>query len=855
VLYRHLLTDVSSFRRTALLLACGTILSCSGSAIVLAQATATAAPDNGIVPDQGGVTIGDIIVRARKVSERAQDVPVSITTVTADVLAQQNILLGAALDKITPSLKMNALTDGPSSPTIALRGQVTSDSLLSVDQPIGLYRDGVYIARLTGSAGRLLDVERVEVLKGPQGTLYGRNTTGGAIVFYSVQPEVGGPAKGFVTGRYGTKNNREIEAAINVPLGDKAAARFSAGHSDSDGFGVHIRPNGSTTDIDKERTSLFRAILQANPSDNLRINIAGDFADIKSRGMAGRLTNIETVDVTNPGTPDFSVLPGGLSGGAFGVLSSTALETLLAAGVDPFDALGQIDPTSSSFNINLLQQARTDLLTASSRLQNRQTGGTAQSLDGRDFAFADVRAWGAAATLEYDVGDVTLKSISAFRKTKSDTFNDLDGTAFSILQTETLLDQKQFSQEIQATGRSFSDKLTWLLGAFYFRESGSDIALTQNLGAIAVFDPRVASPYNAIGSSVNTSISGFGQATYKFTDSLSFTGGVRYTADRKQMDLINTRSFNFGAATSDLDNCLLPGQGALTAGLLPQSRLIRDAMGVATGGQCVAEFNNKFSDWSYTAGLDFKPTENILLYAKTSRGFRSGGQNFRGRGFGAAYQPYRPETLTDFEIGIKSDWFGKRLRLNVSAYQSNYNDLQRFITFFSQELQATASSVANAGKARIKGLEAEATAIVTDDLKIGGTFGYVDPKYTVFTDQLGIDRRNERFLNILNYSYSLYANWNAPIGNVGRLNTNVDWSWQSSTPYDVLPNSVEPGYGLLGARVALKLDAVPLTIAVSGANLLNKDYFSQPPLENSLGYVFRYSGRPRTVNVELSYQF
>ncbi len=844
----------NSARKTLTLLFSATMLASGNFGVAYSQQSTKADAKEDASTSEA--QLDEIIVMARKVSERVQDIPISITVANAESLAQQNIQLGSALDKITPSLKMNSQVDGPSSPSITLRGQTASDALLSADQPIGIYRDGVYLARLTGSAGRLLDVARVEVLKGPQGTLYGRNTTGGAIVFYSVQPEVGGPLQGFLTGRLGSANNREIEGAINVPLGDKAALRFSAGHANTDGFGTRVLlANNTDTKIDKERTTLFRGILQYNPTDNLRINIAGDFADIKSRNMPGRITNFEAVDVTNPGTLDGSVLPGGLSEGAFGTLASVATENLLGAGVDPVIVGGLITPGSPIFDINVFQQARTDILAASNALRERQTGGTAKSLDGRDYPFADIRVWGVAATLEYDIADMTLKSISAFRKTKSDTFNDLDGIAFNILQTETLLDQKQFSQELQASGRAFNDKLTWLIGTFYFRESGSDGTYTQNLNGLALLDPRVAVPYIAIGESVNTSIAGFTQATFKFTHNLSLTAGVRYTSDRKRMDLINTKSFNTQTAVSNLNDCLLPGQGPLDVSLLPQSLLIRDEFGVPVNGQCLAKFNNKFSDWSYTAGLDYKLSDTILLYAKTSRGFRSGGHNFRGRGFGATYQPYEPETLTDIEVGVKSDLFGKRLRLNLSGYRSNYNNLQRTVASFSRELNQTTYSIASAGKARIYGFEAEATAIVTDNLKLGGTFGYVDAKYKVFTDKRGIDRSKEPFLYVPSYSYSLYGNLDAPVAKLGVLNLNLDWSWQSSTAYDAGPNSTEPGYGLLGARVALKFDAAPLTLSIFGTNLLDKDYFSQTPLESSLGYVFRFAGRPRTINAELNYQF
>ncbi len=840
-------------RRSLLLLLASTVLVSSGVS-VFAQ---TAAPTKQAPADENTVTLDDIVVTARKVSERAQDIPISMTAVTASVLAQQNINSVASLEKFTPSLKMSSITDGPSSPSVALRGQITSDTLLSADQPIGLYRDGVYIARQSGAFGRLVDVERVEVLKGPQGTLYGRNTTGGAIVLYSVQPKIDEPVGGYVAARYGSQQSREIEGAINVPLGTMAAMRISGIHANNDGFAKSIQPNDTYTDIDKERTNSLRAIVQYNPRDDLRINIAADWADIKSRGMAARLTKFQPLDQ--------------LSEGAFGVLFNVALETRLAQGVDPETAAGEVlvpfgCQQTQTCTVDdqiaqgtILDGARSDLLNVAGAFGKAQTGGTATALDGRNYAFADIKFWGVGATIEYDIGEVTLKSITAFRKTKSDTFNDLDGTPFNILQTETLLDQKQFSQELQATGRAIDGKLSWLIGAFYFKESGTDTAVTQNLGTLALFNPGVATPYTAIGDSTNSSISGFGQATYNFTDKLSVTGGLRYTRDRKRMDLINVRKLdNFRDKASNFAECLLPGQGPLENGLLPQfpqSLLIRDASGAAIGGECLAKFNNVFSSLSYTAGVDYKPADNILVYAKTGRGFRSGGHNFRGRAIGAAYQPYEPETLTDYEVGIKSDLFGKRLRLNMSGYISSYNNLQRSVAAFVPETQSTTYSLANAGKAKISGIELEATAVVADGLKIGGSFGYVKMKYKTFVDKRGVDRSAERFLNIPTYSYSLYTNLDVPVGDSARLNLNVDWAWQSDTAYDATPTSVEPSYGLLGARASLSVETVPISISLSATNLLNKEYFSQPPLDGSLGYVLQFSGRPRTVMAEIKYNF
>jgi iron complex outermembrane recepter protein len=834
--------------RSLLLLLASTVLVSTGTS-VFAQ---TAAP-----ADANTIQLDDIVVVARKVTERAQDVPISMTAVTASTLARQNVNSVSALEKFTPSLKMSSVIEGTSSPAVALRGQITGDSLLSADQPIGLYRDGVYFARVTGAFGRLFDTERVEVLKGPQGTLYGRNTTGGAIVLYSVQPKLDEPVGGYVTARYGTTQSRELEGAINVPLGSKAAMRVSGIHANSNGFATSIRPNNTQTEIDKELTNSLRAIVQFNPRDDLRINFAADWTKIKTRVTAARLAKFRPLDQVNQG------------GGA--LLANVALETRLAQGIDPETAANEVfgaidpnsplnDPNSPFYNplaaFDVLNNARNDLLNVAGSFKARQTGGTATSLDGRDYSFADVRLWGVGATVEYDIGEITLKSITAFRKTKSDTFNDLDGTPFNILQTETLLDQKQFSEELQATGRAIDGKLSWLLGAFYFRESGTDTALTNSLATLGLFNPRVQSVYTALADQTNSSISGFGQATYNFTDRLSVTGGLRYTRDNKRMDLINVgKTDNLRDAASNLAACLLPGQGPLATGQFPESLLIRDATGAITGGQCLAKLNKSFSSLSYTAGFDYKPADNILVYAKTGRGFRSGGHNFRGRAVGAAYQPYDPETLTDYEIGIKSDLFGKRLRLNVSGYIAKYNNLQRSVAAFDIPTQSSTYSIANAGKAKISGIELEATAIVADDFKLGGTFGYVKAKYLTFVDKLGVDRSAEPFFQIPAYSYSVFANWDTPVGDSARLNLNVDWAWQSKLAYDSTPQAVEPSSGLLGARASLSIEQAGVSISVSATNLLNKEYFSQLPIENSLNYVLQFGGRPRTVMAEVKFDF
>ncbi|MGQ2932277.1 MAG: TonB-dependent receptor, partial [Sphingopyxis sp.] len=350
---------------------------------------------------------------------------------------------------------------------------------------------------------------------------------------------------------------------------------------------------------------------------------------------------------------------------------------------------------------------------------------------------------------------------------------------------------------------------------------GRDFSRATALGTINATNPNITD-----GFVKNSSWAVFGQFNYDLTDALRFTGGLRWTEESKEL-----RSFNRSS-------------GGAVCNIPPALQL---------GGTCQAAFKDGFSDYSYLASVDWTLRPGLLVYARTARSFKGGGQNLRGTGSADSFAAFAPETVTDYEVGTKADLFDRRLRINAAVFQANYSDIQRTIVQASPG-GAIVSLVTNAARARIRGGELEVTAIPLDGLTLSGSVGVNDAKYLDFTDVTG-DRSNEPF-QFPKYSYRLGATYAAPL-DFGELRLSVDWTWRSATQLvgsAIYRDSLrQPAYGLLGARASVDIESLNSQIAIFATNLTGKRYaVSAVQFDNSLGFNSLYAGEPQVIGVQLT---
>jgi len=705
-------------------------------------------------------SLGDIVVTARRTSEQLQKTPVAVTALTGETLTQRNVTDIYALQFSAPNLSVSPLIFN-SGAAVTIRGQVNVENQSNSDPAVAIYVDGVYVARSSGGLMDLVDVERVEVLRGPQGTLFGRNTTGGALNI--VTPDPTGEFGGFLTGTYGNYDLFEASGALNVPIaGDEAGLRISFKHSQNSGYGRNAYLNTRLADMNKE---FVRAKLKIAPDGAAwSLLLSGDYSEWENNGPVAALIAVR------PGSP--------------------ATNLPIVAPVRPGDTLGNY---------------------ISNDFYTSYAGNSTPSKN---------KVWGGSAILDVDLGGVQFKSTSALRGTDVNYFTDNDGTPYIVIATEAELKQKyQLTQELQLSGGN--DNLSWIGGLFYFDEKNEDgNPFLLNLSPIG--------PPTGINQAFtrNRSIAGYAQATYKITPELRITGGLRYTQDKRKVDLRNRRVNG---------TCILNT--------------------VDVAGTCRATQKGTFDYLSYTLGLDYQAADDLFLYAKTSRAYRAGGFNIRSIG-----PSFEPERVTDYEFGFKADIVPRRLRANVAAFYSDFNNVQRTVNIVDQFSGNTSALIQNAAKASLMGVELEVNAMPIPGLELSGNLGYTEPSYGRYVDPAsGADLSGTPYTYLSRVSYNVGATYTAPVG-FGDLIAHVDYGFQSRRYFAANPGLYDldgqAGFGLLNGRLTVRLEEPAIDVALWGRNIANKKYDTyRLDFYNALGTVIAFRGTPRTYGISATYRF
>ncbi len=826
--------SMSAIRSNALLGASAVALMLGGLSVPAYAQGATTVATAAAATASDEAQLDEIIVTARKVAENLQDVPVAVTVLTGTELEKKGVVRFQDIAAFTPGLYMRSGSNSPAGITVSLRGQFQNDTLATLDPSVGTYVDGVYWARAYGLNTTLLDVSSVQVLKGPQGTLFGRNTTGGAILINSNNPTLDG-ISGKASVSYGRFNEFEPTAVVNLPLGDKVAIRLAGKIFTRDGYTINSvsataasavaavttsvarRPvsgnlNGLKLD-DRDRVQA-RAKLLFQPTETLSLIFSGEYYK-QDEAAPSRNILYQTATYT---AANSTYSTAGTGGTFVGILAGNAPAAATAAGIT-------------------LLKAEAARLAA---------GGRITANNEIPYVYAKTMTYGFTGALDTSFGDVKL--IASHRKVDAYAGFDLDGSASAIHFTESQQSLKQDSAELQTTGKAFNDSVDFAAGAFVFKEKGFDQSISIT---VPTLNPVTSHFYGIID---NDSIGVYGQATWHITDQLGLTGGLRYSDDKKGLE---TRNNNFNRTSGATTCAVVAGVAAFTVGE------------VANPTQCAFSRRDSFSGVSYTAGLDYKLSEDILLYAKTAKGFRSGGQNLRAPST-AAFLPFQPETAYSYELGFKGEFLDRRLRVNLAAYTSNVKNIQRS-TLVSVPpatpggVAGTATLLGNAGKARFNGVEVEITAVLAEGFSIQASGALVDPKYKTYADLTG-DRSFERFSGVFKEQFSLGADYNTKLTDSMKLNLHADYAWRGKVPLDIYnytPNpenaaiiaaTTAPSLGLLGARASVEFRE-RYEIGVFGRNLGNTHKYVQNQLVAPIGYISGTYNEPVTYGVTASVKF
>jgi iron complex outermembrane recepter protein len=723
----------------------------------------------------------EVTVTARRREENIQDTPISISAYSGAALEARGIDRADDLAKIVPNLvfQQNPGAGGSeSNAAVFIRGVGQSDFIPTVDPGVGLYVDGVYVARSVGSLLDLVDIDRVEVLRGPQGTLFGRNTIGGAVSVVTQKPTFDA-VSGTTSALYGTDNRVEVKTRLNMPLTSSLAASVSAAVLKQGGYVDQV----ATGEWLGNHNDLVGKLAVRWKGDNQELNFAVDGTRTRENGPAfvlkgvnfqSGLFNPQNLPLLPPGspqTPGFYTInpPADVPSDNFSLFNNYFATLITKAG----NCLGLGSPTYNPAG---------DQKNPACYGPQYAVGANQRLSYGTLPSYSNDNLWGTHLTYDWNITDaLRLKSITAFRHLQSAFQRDGDESPLVIYQLTDELTQHQFSEELQLEGESFDKALKWVGGVYYFTEDAVN-PNTVNFAPVEVLSG---------GEATTNSIAGFAQGTYDLTTQWSFTAGGRYTRDRK---------------TFTPNQYVLDSKG----GPFPDGLPVLPSF----------EVGATFSKFTPMANVSYHFNPNTMLYATYSQGFKSGG--FTQRVFPPlpATPSFGPESVTSYEVGLKTSGLDNRFHVNVAAYRANYDDIQ------VQIFQAIAPITANGGQGRIQGFEFETQVSAGAGWFFEANAGFTDAGYTrIDPAAIGLTLESQ-FAFVSRWSGMVATEKEFQLGNLGRLSPRVQWTYRSSYFNDALntPFEEQRSYGLVDASVKWNDSNSKYSANVGVKNAFNKAY-------------------------------
>ena len=728
--------------------------------VLIASAAPAAAADK----DNSANTVGEVVVTAQFRSQNVQQTPIAITAINSQMLEQrgQTSVEQVANQAPNVTLKPQGAAFGPALGA-SIRGVGQYDFNPALEPGVGLYVDDVYYPTLTGSILDLLDLDRVEILRGPQGTLAGQNSIGGAVKLYSKKPT--GDGGGYLEGSYGGLNRLEARGSVDFALvPDKLFVRLAAVTNHYDGYVTRLDyacanpgsglPNmtaGSNCVLGHEGGKSYSALRTAFrwlASDNLEINLIGDYTYDNSENPATTL--VHTAPINDGGLTSVNGVSYGSQFIPTNPFVSYASFTMPAS------------PLGPPFNPDALTAPDSSLY----------------------------KGWGVSGTIDWKLAEgLSLKSISAYRGYVSDFAEDNDASPLPLGLGLEHLSHRQFTQELRLNGGLFNNVLEYTLGGFYLWEN-TTYATHQDL-----WYPGIALDFLGNDPVVAHSKAVFAQAAWHITSKLNLTGGIRYTEQDKSY--LYTRDNRDGTPNAVL--------GALDGD--------------------VGKYSGSHVD--YRADLDYQWTPDFMTYAEFSTGFKGGGINPRPFNVQQVL-PFGPETLDAYEVGFKSQWLDRRVRLNVSAFYNRYKAIQIALLSCPSVSPGPCALPVNGGNADVKGAEAEAEIHPVAGLEMDGSVSYLDFAYIAssLAPNTGI-LPGMVTPYTPKWKWSFGAQYDFDLGDKGTLTPRIDGSYQSTLYSNALNgplNQINP-YTLWNAKLTYRPTSGGWETSVGVTNLTNKLYY------------------------------
>lgn len=730
------------------------VLTASASAVFMMPAMAAAqvgtppVPTSGAVPDtaaspgdkaNGG--LADIVVTAQRRSENLQRVPIAVSAVSGDALLASAITSTVQLNAVAPGLNIRT-NNGSFTPY--LRGIGTSSNV--VENPVALYIDGVYLPQQREGLRELNDIEQIAVLKGPQGTLFGRNATGGVIQITTRAPsrtfgaEVGSELDNYLTWKNDAYVTGPISSTLAFSLSGQYAKQF-------DSYGRNLTTSQDNYQLRKQIS--VRGKLLYEPGANTRFTLIADYLDRAAFNNSFRplLGTQFSIPGFGPSTSRYDIY----------------------AGVEPY---------------------------------------------------SNFRGGGVSLSGEQTLGFAKIVLISAYRKGTSQTLQSPSSdpmASFTVYQPSS--HYQMYSEELQLV--SNPGRFTWVAGAFYFHnDNGVDPATISFKGPFAP-GPASTARIDNYGIEHAKSIAPFGQFSWEFLHDTTLTGGVRYTVETRSAQLSRILTLNNGF-------------------------VIRPA-GI--------DQSITFREPTFRAALSHQFSNDTLGYLSFNTGFKSGGFNI----INSANPSYLPEKLTAYEVGLKSQFLDRRVRLNVAAFYYDYSNVQ--VARFSQGMQ----TISNGASAKLYGLDADIEAKVDDQLRLKGGLALEHTEFTSFPNAvLGIPQANgsvvltsgsatgNRLPLAQEVQVTLGTDYHRPLP-IGMVDADVTVNYNG--PYFFEPDNIlrQGAYVMVNASIRLTLPNNRVSFSIFGKNLLDETIISSPTTQ-TFGYDVTYAA-PRTYGIAARFKF
>lgn len=716
---------------------------------------------------EGG--LAEIVVTAQHRAENQQDVPISITAITADTLGSSGISATSDLSQVVPAVQMTRI--GPSG-LFFVRGVGTTNAAAGEEGANAFYVDGVYIPDLAGTVNNFNNIARVEVLKGPQGTLFGRNASGGLIHIITRDPSTD---KTIVKGKLGYGNFETVSGQLylSTPLTDNLAVDVAlTGQDQGKGWGRNLTRN---VDIKKDDHwgARSKAVWQAG---DLKVSLGGDYYRIKD-------------------------------------------DTILAWRIDESNlgSGGRVPPTGYDTTANFL-------------------------------SLTDIETWGVNLNVEADLGFATLHSISAVRDTRNATYFDVDGGPSPLIEFDYVSKTRSYQQELRLASAS-TEPLSWQLGLFYLHTKASNFQKQRG----AAFAARGRFGQDIDGKITTDSYAAFGEVTYALTPTTHVTAGLRYTRDEREFEGREQPYSLAGVPLAPIS--------------YPRPSLDRFDPTIENG------------NLTYRVAVRQELNDDVNVYASLNRGFKSGSYNLQS----FTNPPTKPQFITAYEAGLKSELFDRRLRINLAVYHYDISDYQ-----VRSRLDGT-TVLLNAAKVKVDGIDVDFEAAPVERLKLFGGMTFLRSKFDEFeaglyyypspalctvpkpgaagpgvipgstsgpvtgglTECYGDTSGNSTPL-APKFTASLGATYTVPLENEGHVQFTAQYSYNSGFFYETENRLRQEKYGILNGAIEYRIDD-RWGVELWGRNLTDTRYFALRSSSSTGAYAS--FAAPRTYGIDVKFDF